>query len=381
MTTYSWKTEYLKDRKKWRIRIELGEDANGKRKYQTKTLKATSKREALEEGRKYYNKFLDGEFINADLTFENFIEEWHEKYALRHLSPTTLQNHNIMLRKHILPIFGYRKIKEINVRQGIDFIQKLEEKGLAPSSIKRIKNILNSIFNVALKWEIIQKNPIKDVTVPKSRKEDIEIFSEEEIQVLLQVLEKEPPRSKVLIKLALSTGMRKGELLGLQWEDINFEEGIIKVANSLKYINGVGYMLGTTKTKKTRIITIDNSTVHMLKDYRRTKLKEKLIIGDKWKDSDYNFIFTTMYGTPIFLDSPNRIFKKILQRNNLKITKFHALRHTHATFLLLKGINVKVIQERLGHSNINMTLDTYTHVLKEMDKEAVEHFDVLFKQA
>ncbi|EJQ43548.1 hypothetical protein IEQ_04876 [Bacillus cereus BAG6X1-2] len=381
MTTYSWKTEYLKDRKKWRIRIELGEDAQGKRKYQTKTLKAKTKREALEEGRIYYEKFIKGEYVNADLTFGEFVEEWREKYAERHLSPITLQNHNSMLRKHILPVFGHKKIKDINIKQSIDFIQHLEEKQLLPTSIEYIKNLLKSIFNVAIKWQIADHNPINNVTVSKGAKKEVEVFSEEEIRKLLEGLEQEPARTQALIKLALSTGMRKGELLGLQWEDVDFAAGTINITKSLKYVHGTGFILDSTKTKKSRVITIDSNTSTMLKEYKRIHLKQRLVLGDMWKGTQYNFIFTNSQGSPVHLNEPNQLFKNLLNKNNLKITKFHALRHTHATFLLRKGVNVKVIQTRLGHTNINMTLNTYAHVLREMDFEATQHFETLFKRA
>ena len=181
-----------------------------------------------------------------------------------------------------------------------------------------------------------------------------------------------PGRWSALMTLALATGMRQGELLGVKWSDLDLDAGLARVRRQL----GRDGALAETKTGKgRRVIDIPASTVAVLREHKRKQNEERLLLGPEWQDQ--GLVFCTHQGKPLNWRNVTREYKALLKRASLQDLPFHALRHTAATLLLLQGVHPKVVQERLGHATIAMTLDTYSHLIPSMGRDAADQLDAL----
>ena len=210
------------------------------------------------------------------------------------------------------------------------------------------------MFNTAVKWQIIDFNPCVYVDVPKGKnvKTNPVFLYKKEAENLLKCLKKEPLKYQVIVRLALQCGMRRSEIVGLAWNDIDSKNNTININKALSYLKGEGQIIKETKNKSsTRIIYANKDLI---------KLINKLP-----KNGEY--IFNKEH-----IDDVTKWFNRFLKRHNLKHMRFHDLRHTHATLLISNGVNMKVVSSRLGHSSINTTLNLYTHTLSEDDKKASE---------
>jgi integrase len=235
--------------------------------------------------------------------------------------------------------------------------------------------VLKNIFSIAVEWRVIKNNPVADVKAPKVVHKESEVYDENEIQSLFKALEEEPYHWRMMITLALTTGLRRGELVGLEWKNVDLEQGIIFVKQSISdWIDGKP-VIKEPKTKKSkRKINLSDAVWAETKDYYEVCKKEweKL---EKTRDENHFFVFYNQYGHAFYPESPYLWFRTFLKKHNLRYIKFHDLRHTSATLLINQGVHAKIISERLGHANITTTMNIYGHVLQKADKEAANKFD------
>lgn len=179
---------------------------------------------------------------------------------------------------------------------------------------------------------------------------------------------------------AVMAGLRRGEILALQWDDIDFDHHTIHVKHSLQYTKENGYVLKTPKTKtSTRSLSVDPGLMEDLKKYKSQKNKERIQTGDLWKGGQYFFVFSSELGKPYYPSVPGTWWKRFIKRTGLKYIRFHDLRHSHATYLIENNVHAKVISDRLGHANIKTTMDIYGHFIKKADEEAGSLFSKLRK--
>lgn len=238
-----------------------------------------------------------------------------------------------------------------------------------------------------IKQGLLIKNVIKDTEPPKLKKKDIIVLNNTQIETLIeqtQLIENEFMKKvvPVVIQLAIHTGMRQGEVFGLKWEDVHLNESCIYIKRSLAHVVGVGNILQEPKTKSSkRKMLLMKADVEMLKKYKDWQSNEAVLLCNKYEN--HGLVFSNIFGNP--LDTGNfvsRYFKPLLKPAGIDNSfTFHGLRHTHATLLLQQGVNPKVIQERLGHCNIGLTLDIYSHVLPDMQDKAVAALNQIFKEA
>ncbi|MBE3560437.1 MAG: site-specific integrase [Ktedonobacteraceae bacterium] len=212
---------------------------------------------------------------------------------------------------------------------------------------------------------------------PREQQFEVTVLTLEQIQKLLAVIEGH--RLAVLFKLALATGMRRGEIMGLKWQDINFEQALLQVRRIFTRQPGNRYIEAEPKTEKSkRSIMLTSIAIEALKRHQIHQLETKLAAGPDWEEND--LVFCTMFGTPL---NPNWVlkrFKSLLKKAGLPDMRFHDLRHSAATLLLSLGVHPKIVQEILGHSRIAMTLDTYSHALPTMQREAMGKLGGVFKK-
>lgn len=231
--------------------------------------------------------------------------------------------------------------------------------------------LISSMLEKAVKWQIIFSNPCSRVEAPKAERKEAEYLDEIQATRLLECLESEPLKYRTIITLLLYSGMRRGELCGLEWSDINFDENIIDINKSSLYVTGKGTIEDTTKTfSSQRVIKMPSHVMDILREYRIEQLKERFSLGDKWIDS--NKIFTQWNGAPIYPGTVSSWFADFIKRNNLPHISVHSLRHTNATLLIANGTDLRTVSKRLGHSNMTTTGNIYTHAIKTADERAAD---------
>ncbi len=218
---------------------------------------------------------------------------------------------------------------------------------------------------------MIFSNPCERVDPPKLERKEAVYLDEEQAARLLELLDNERILHRTIVKLLLYTGMRRGELCGLTWDDIDFDHALITVCCSSLYLLGQGVFEDTTKNETSqRCIKIPLDAVNTLRDFRAWQCQERLKLGDQWQDSGR--VFTTWNGAPIRPDTITGWFHKFVEKNGLPPIHIHSLRHTNASLLIASGTNLQTVAKRLGHANVTTTGKIYSHAIKSADEAAAE---------
>lgn len=372
----------------YRLVVSLGFDAQGKRMKRTKTIKATGKREAEKLLAQFITEVEAGEYIGLEkMLFSAFIEEWKSKYAEAHLSPNTLETYSLHIKNRIIPYFGKMKLDQIKALHILDFLKSLEAAGLrkdgkegclSTSTIEYNHRILKNIFNRAVEWQLIKNNPMENIKKPKRIQKETSVYDGAEAELLMSCLQKEDIMWNILIKLAITTGLRRGELLGSEWKHVNLEKGTLQVKQAITYVNQK-HIIREPKTKNSiRTVSLPEALINELKKYKSIWNKNRLKTSELWEGGEYQFLFTSWNGKPLHPSSVTTWWRRFVNRHQLRYIRFHDLRHTSATLLINSGVHAKIISSRLGHADIRTTMNIYGHALQEADREATKHFDKLF---
>lgn len=369
----------------WSYYYELG-IIDGKRKKKEKggfVDKPTAEK-ALREA--IYN-FENGGYIEPKKTkFTEFALEWLEKYVKPMRKISTYNRYHEIINKYLTDSIGSMNIIDIQSYHIEQLLLKYHN-DLSGSTRQGIYTIINTIMNRALKLKVIKDNPCKYVERPKRIKFTPEVLTPKEIQKIYDALDLKDKYDYVFyigLKLTLELGIRRGELGGLEWHNINFEENTIMIKNNLIYSNGHVYMLTPKTQESNRSIYISNDVLELLKKYHIKQSKDKLSAGEFYEknifnNKEYDLVMKWNDGKYVHPMYYLNKIKKVLKKANIeKSIRFHDLRHTNATLLLQEGIDLKIIQERLGHKDISTTSNIYSHVNKEMQKAATEKLNNLF---
>lgn len=242
---------------------------------------------------------------------------------------------------------------------------------LSDNTVSHHHKLISSILQDAVDWQLILSNPAKRIKAPTFVKKPIQYYDDEQIKELLKALDTEELKYKTMVMLLAFTGMRLGELMGLNWSDIDFEKNIIKINKESQYLPGKGTFEKENKTESSiRDIVVPVPVISMLKEYRIWWLEQRLACGNMWQNSDR--LFVTWDGKPMYTYTLTSWFPKFLERHNLPKITPHGLRHSMASLLGASGMDVASVSRRLGHAKVSTTLDIYTHVFKKADKVASE---------
>lgn len=367
----------------YQIRVSCGTDISGKAIVESMTWKPDkqmSERQIKKELNKvavqFEEKVTRGNFkSNSKIKLYEFCDIYLEMQK-KTLSPTTYSNHQSVIKNYIVPFLGHLKLSEVTPLHMQKFIYFLAEekscynKPLSASSIKIYYTVVQSIFRFACKMGFLKENPssVNNLEFPKISPAHTDILDEKGIAVMLECLERESIFWKTLIHLALCTGCRRGELAALQWDDVIWGKKQIKITKSLYCIKGKKNMKLPKNSSSVRTITIPSYMIFMLKQYQVWQKEQVLMTQVK---NMHNMLFPGKKGD--FM-APNNItswFNRFLKKNNISHIKFHALRHTSATLLLVGGTDIKTVSNRLGHSNLSTT-NRYVHAMQEADIAAAE---------
>ena len=368
---------------KYKISVELGYDILGNRKRKTEIFNGSFNDMKLREAELTKEYYHIGNVRNVnDLTFEQYSEIFLNKYCKENIALVTMYGYEEAL-KRILPLIGKVRLNKITPLMLDSMYQQLKvgktKRTLGYHSMYAFYKLINVMFNQAIKWELVDKNPNLKATKPKKEKKERRFYDLQQIDELLKCLENESIKYRALITLALDSGARRSEICALKWNDINFDTHTLRIDNSLKVVRGV-VDEGKTKTPSSnRVIILNNGTIEILKEYKKWQDEYKKQMGKQWKGA--NRVFISKFGGHMNPDTCSKIINKIVKKYGLDDLSFHELRHTSATYLINKGMNPKAVSERLGHSDTSVTMEIYSHTFEHTKKECANAFDEIFKTA
>lgn len=352
--------------------VDIGKDHTGKRKQKFKGGFKT-KKEAEKACAELITQIENEQYIEpSKIRLKDFILEFMEEHEKQTIRPTTYRTQINIIRKHIIPNLGHYELQKLTPMIIQKFYNQKAKEGYSGSYIKLMHAILCKTLRTAHEWEVVNKNVTTLVRSPRIERKEVQTWTIDEAKRFLSVVQNR--RLYIAYVLAIFTGMRKGEILGLQWKDIDLETKRISVRRTLIKDDNGKLTFDDTKTfGSKRLISLSDFVVSSLKK-RKAQLNEmKLRLGKGFQDFD--LVVCNNVGTPLDLGDLNRDLNYVIEKYDFPKIKFHALRHTHATLLLLLGENPKVVAERLGHSSISITMDTYSHVTPTMQQQAADKLD------
>ncbi|MGN1310716.1 MAG: tyrosine-type recombinase/integrase [Clostridia bacterium] len=357
----------LERNKRYKIEVVLG--YNGKKKIRHTEVFHGGKKDATLRENEIKAQAKNHTFVkNNKKTVKDLLDEYM-KYKKEVWTPKTYVS-NIKRVDNIKKKIGHIHLQDLNVKILEDFYSYLRnETNYSDSSIKKHYILINSALNKAILWDYISYNVNQKIECPKVRTKETQCYSLEEVNKLLEVLQNEPIKYQSVIMLALDSGIRRGELTGLTWDDIDFNNSTINVNKTTQYTSGYGVYEKPTKSQTSdRKLYISETTLNILKKYRTEQLETKMKLGSKWGNSKR--VFTTEDGFDMHPNTPSYIFQRIIKKYNLKKIKFHALRHTCISLMILGGIQTQVISRIAGHSSMQITDKIYSHFFDDEYKKA-----------
>lgn len=359
--------------KKYKISFYIGTDTNGKRKYHIETIEAKNKAEAQKYLSKKLVEFDTGilPIGETNMTLGDYLNEWL-KIKKSSLGLKTYTTYEYYLKKYIIPKLGDYKIKKLVPLIVQSAYNDLETAGLKANTIRYIHAIFNEALEQAVTWQMINRNPCKNLVLPKVVEKEMKALTPEQAKKFLEACVYD--RWGILFEVLLTSGMRPSEALALKWEDVDWKNNRITIQRTLSRV-GKTWLFKETKTKNSRrTIILPHEVMQDLKEYRKKQAEEKL---EAKEYNDYGIIFACSNGNPLSITNVKRHFKTLLKDAELPDIRLYDLRHTCATLLLSTGENSKVTSERLGHSNVAITLNIYSHVLPSMQEEAATKLENL----
>lgn len=368
----------------WRAKIMIGTKDDGRPLI--KEFYGKTKKETLSKLEGFKIQAALGTLSSDDkITVQEWFFTWLFDYRKKDLKPKSFERYEGLYRNYIKDTnIGKIKLKELKATHLQRYYNGLLDKGISIPTVSQINTKLKTCLSEAEKQEYIRRNYCSMITLPKQKKEKkIEVLTLEQQQVFINAIKGH--QLEVLFLVALSTGLRIGELLGLKWADINFIDSYLSVNRTLQR----SYFIdkdGTRKLKtieqspktsnSVRTVPIPTPILSKLKELKRFKNQNKLKSGSLYVDNDY--VFCNELGAPIDDKRPGRNLSSILKKLDIEPIKFHGLRKTYATRLFENDVPPKTVQELLGHSSIDITLDIYTQVMEHKKVEAVEKLDTIF---
>jgi integrase len=304
-------------------------------------------------------------------TVDEYLARWLSNSVRDTVRQRTYERYESIVRVHLLPSIGKLKLKALTPDHVRGLYREKLDSGLAPRTVLHIHRTLSKALKQATEDGLIPRNAAAPVKPPRPRRKEIRPLNREQVQALFEAARED--RLEVLYIVAVTAGLRRGELQGLKWEDLDLEAGTLQVRRTLSEPKG-GYIFEAPKSGKGRNIRLTQRATAALKEHRRRQLEERMERGTLWQEQ--GLVFPSSVGTPLSGGNLNRTFKAVLKRAALPQSfRFHDLRHTCATLLLRQGVNPKFVQDLLGHADISLTLNIYSHVLPDMGDAAAGAMD------
>jgi integrase len=382
--------------KSWRLKIELSPDeVTGQRRYHTQTVRG-SKADAQKELTRVLQSLGEGTYVEPNrLTVAKFLKQWLD-HVHTTVAPKTFERYAEIVDKHLIPTLGRHQLQALaplhigtalatwlksgrRIQRAVSSDAPPSPRGLAPRTVKHHHRILSDALVQAVRWQLITRNPATAVEPPRVEEAEIAILDDAQVGDVLRAL-----RAHALypiVSLALGTGMRRGELLGVRLRDLNLDAATLRIEQSLEQTKAGGLRLKSPKTRNgRRTITLAAATVADLRAFWRKRLEDRVALGLGKPDANA-LLFGHLDGSP---RSPNALTKEWVRaciNHGLPRVEFHALRHTHASQLIAGGMDVVSVSRRLGHGSPAITLRVYGHLFRSDDSRAAQIVDAAFAAA
>lgn len=384
--------------KGYEIRVYCGVDSNYKRIDKSKIWipepNMTPKQIEKELERQkilFEEEVKTGKCYNNKMKFREFSDIWLKEYAEKNLAPKTYSRY-IGLLERINQAIGHMKLKDIKPLHLNRFYSNLSEKGiskrikhdingneigdrrLAPKTIFAHHQLISKILSTAVKWQLIDINVAERADPPKVSQKEIQFLDETDTKRLITLLDDEPIQYKTMIILLIYTGIRRGELCGLEWKDIDFSNRTMNIVRTSQYIGNKKLITKEPKTKSgIREIILSNTACKLLLEYKQWQNYNIIELGEQWNNTDR--LFTQWNGLPIYPDTVTDWFAKFIKKHDFPHVTLHSLRHTNASLMIAEGADVCTVSKRLGHANTSTTLNIYAHALKSKDLEIADKLE------
>lgn len=353
------------------IKVSTHKDVNGKYHYKWVTFIGNIT-DARKKKRQLQHEIDTGIFIQPDkITLSEYLARWLKEYATPNLSPSTVEGYEHILNRHLSPAIGNVSLAHLKPEHLQKYYAEKQKAGLSAQTIRHHHTVLHKALKTAVEWELLTRNVADAVSCPRAQQVEMKTWNEYEVSQFLDAAK--DTQYYALFYTALFTGMRRSELLALRWQDVDLILSEIYVSRSLHVLKGSKVIYRAPKTKAgKRTVALPPSAFHVLDEHRKAQQSDCLLQGKTLLDSDS--VFNTL-GKPLLPNSVTHAWHKLVKHAGLKSIRLHDARHTHASLLLKQGIHPKIVQERLGHSSIQITLDTYSHVAPGMQEAAAKRFD------
>jgi integrase len=306
-------------------------------------------------------------------TLGQFLHWWLEDDKRRSVRSSTFDSYERKIRIHINPELGRVRLEKLTTQRIQSFLNMKLQSGLAPAMVRSLRVVLVSALTKAHELDLIPKNVAAFSAAPHLPKARVDPLDVGETRRFLEAVRSE--RLEALFVLAATVGLRRGELLGLSWANVDLDKKQLQVRQALQRVEG-SLQLVATKSGHGRNVSLPSLAIEALKRHRRLQLEERFAAGERWSN-EWDLVFTGKMGNPLEATRPNRIMTRVLREAGLRHRKFHALRHTTGTRMMELGVNPKIVAEMLGHSDVTVTLNLYSHVSPTMQDDAAARMDAV----
>jgi integrase len=357
----------------WTIVLYLGRDEGGNKRYRQHTIQG-SKKDAEKERTRLLHALNTGTYLEPSRQRTgDYLHAWLRDYARTHVAASTFEGYEKIVRLHLLPALGHIPLTRLGPQDIKAYYAQAQESGrrsgkggLSPTTVLQHHRVLSEALKHAVEEGLLVNNPATRVRPPRKARHEMPVLDEPQLAKLLELVR--GSRLCIPVLLAIATGLRRGEILALRWRNVDLKAGTLAVRQALESTRD-GLSFKQPKTQKSRrLVPLPPFAVEALREHRKRQAEERLRIGPAYKDHD--LVCAAPDGRPWDPDSFSPAFAKFVRRSGLPPIRFHDLRHSHATLLLKHGIHPKVVSERLGHSTVGLTLDTYSHVLPGLQEQA-----------
>ena len=363
----------------WQLTAELGRDPVSQKRLRKYRSVEGTKKDAERALRAFIAEIEKGMYVtNTKITIHEWVDTWLEVYIVPNVSPTTLSRYEGMIKRYIKPILGHIQVQQLTTLAVQSWVNGLKTspvsgKEMSASTVKHAYHVLKGAMDKAVLADVIAKTPCTGIMLPKGKKKPAVVYDEEQIRQLIAAAK--GTEMELIVDIELCLGLRRGELLGLQWEDIDWEKNQIHIVRNRVVVDGKSIVKDPKTETSRRIVDVPVQLIQKLRQHKNKCLANRLRLGQAYTVTDYIIVHPD--GKPIYPEYVTQLFKKLQVKAGLPECRFHDLRHLCASIMLMQGVNVKVAKEHLGHKDITTTMNIYTHVLPSVAKDAAQKIGAL----
>lgn len=355
--------------------VYLGYDEHGKKQYKWFS-GFNTKKEAEAFLASKLQEVNTGTFVDPEKQpLADYMRQWLEDKAGQ-LRPGTIRSYRWLVNTHIIPGLGRIDLAKLRPNHLQKFYTDMRKKGLSNRTIRYAHTLLHEALERAVHWGLIARNVADVVDAPRANSPPGKTWTIDEAFRFLKVAKEVEPRYWIAFFLALMTGMRRGEIIALRWQDVDLENGRLHVRHTLTWAAGRPLFQEPKTDRSRRSIAVAPEVIATLRAHRAKQAEERLLMGEAYHDQD--LVLARVNGDPLHPRTINDAWYRALSKADVPRIRFHDLRHTHASLLLQQGVHPKIVSERLGHSTINITLDIYSHVLPDLQQQVAREFSESF---